>query len=75
MLVRKIMLLAGAAAGLAHTVLGLVGVCLDAKGPLPVGALVAQFLVYSLFTIPFGAVIGLGFGLLAEGALKLFKSK
>ena len=59
----------GAAAGLAHTAFGLMAAYHHAPVSATPGEIALQFFVFSLFTVPFGAMIGLGAGFLVEGLI------
>lgn len=75
MILRKQISIVGALAGLAYTIIGLITAYKGAPVQATTGGIIVQFFVFSLFTVPFGALIGLGIGFLAEGLVNLLKSK
>ncbi len=68
---RKNFSIAGALLGLAYIVYAMIDMYLKPPPGTDAEAIMLQFL-FAAFTVPFGAAIGLGLGLLVEG---LFKSK
>ena len=75
MILRKKFTIAGAIAGLAYTVIGLMTAYKNAPVSETTTGIIVQFFVFSLFTVPFAALIGMGFGFLAEAFVNLLKSK
>ena len=73
MVLRKKISLVGAAAGLAYAAFGLMAAYRHAPVNATQGEIVLQFFVFSLFTVPFGAMIGLGAGFLVEGLVNALR--
>ena len=66
----KISSILGAFGGLVYTILGVTGAYKRPPIPLGFGQGLFDFLVLAAFTIPFGAAIGVGVGLILHGVLK-----
>ncbi len=66
---RKIVTVAGALAGLVYTGLGMASSYRHATAPLDYRQIAMEFLILAVFTVPLGASVGLGVGLLLEGLL------
>jgi hypothetical protein len=65
----------GAFFGLVYTGIGLFTAYMDPARSVTTGGMILQFFVFSLFTVPFCALIFLGLGFLVEGFFSLLKSK
>ena len=75
MILRQKISIAGAFFGLAYTAIGLIAAYKDPALTKTTGEVILQFFVFSIFTVPFSALIFLGLGFLAEGFINLIKSK
>ena len=68
-LVTKISTVAGLAAGIIYVIVALAATYRTATVP-SLGELALQVVVFTVFCAPFGAAIGLGFGLLLSSCLR-----
>jgi len=75
MILRQKFAIGGAAAGVAYTAFGLYAAYWDGSVPTTKGEIALQFFVFSIFTVPFAAMIGFGIGLIAEGIAHRLKSQ
>lgn len=66
---RKFVSIAGAVAGLVYTAWRM-AIAYSEPHPEGIGTIVFQFFVFSIFTVPLGAAVGLGIGLLLDGLVK-----
>ena len=73
MKIRNITSLAGAAFGIAYTAYGMYGAYRTSEVVQTESMKLLEGLVLCAFTVPFGAVIGLGLGLLLEGLVSSVK--
>ena len=67
---RKTLSITGAAAGIGYTAWGMAAAYRHASETVGAGRIIMEFLVFSVFTAPLGAAIGLGIGLLIDGLRK-----
>jgi hypothetical protein len=75
MILRQKISIAGAIAGFFYTGIGLAGAYNNAPVTETTGTIIFQFFIFSIFTVPFCALIGMGIGFLVEGLINLIKSK
>ena len=66
---RKIVSIAGAVAGFAYTAWRM-SIAYSQPHPEGLGTIILQFCVFSLFTVPLAAAVGLGIGLLLDGLVR-----